>query len=253
MKTLKSIIVEDSQQAMQALEKSLEIYCEGVEIIGKASNLDQAEELMLNTSPDIVFLDIEMHDSRTIFEVLEKLMVDKLINFEIIFVTGHEDSLYTIKAIDMMALAYILKPINGHLLNKAVEKARQRRFSHQQQKQIELMLSMIRSQSHSKSISIQLLRGDIRMTLLDDIKYIKGDGSMTEFYLSNDTLKSVKGLGHYGNILDGHPDFHRFSKSLIVNLNKMDRYRHNGCEVYMRDGAILAASRRGGKAFRDRV
>lgn len=113
---IKAIIVEDEKRGVKLLTNLLRDYCQGVELIGTASTVDEGFQLISKNSPDVLFLDIEMQ-KETGFDLLE--MFDE-INFEIIFTTAFEN--YALKAIKFCAIDYLLKPIDVEELKLAVAK-----------------------------------------------------------------------------------------------------------------------------------
>ena len=87
-------------------------YCDGIEIIGTASSSDEALKLINNSEPDLVFLDIEM-PKKTGFEFINDLGV---FHFSLVFVTAYNQ--YAIKAFDLSAIDYLLKPVPIERLKK---------------------------------------------------------------------------------------------------------------------------------------
>ena len=114
---MKAIIVDDEQHNVNNLHKLLEKYCPDVDVIGSASNVDDAISLIRQKNPDILFLDIHMPDKNG-FEMLQEL---NRYDFEVVFVTAYSD--YGIRAIKFSAIDYLVKPINIEELKFAVVKA----------------------------------------------------------------------------------------------------------------------------------
>ncbi|MGB3084010.1 MAG: response regulator, partial [Saprospiraceae bacterium] len=83
---LKAIIIEDELRSIKLLENLLATYCTDVQIQGTATTIEDGYKLIVNNSPDVIFLDIEMQ-SATGFDLLSKF---NEINFEIIFTTAFE-------------------------------------------------------------------------------------------------------------------------------------------------------------------
>jgi two-component system LytT family response regulator len=102
------------------LENLLLRFCPNVAIIGKFSNLPDAVENINSMKPDLVFLDIEMPKYAG-FEIVNFF---KTISFEIIFVTAYDK--YAIRAFEISASDYLLKPIDIDRLKHAVEKVQHR-------------------------------------------------------------------------------------------------------------------------------
>src|SRR5690349_14037928 len=103
---IRTVIVDDEPNNIDTLQQLLAMYCPQVSMAGTADSVTKAREVILDTKPDLVFLDIEMPYGNA-FELLNGLPV---IEFEIIFVTAFGN--YAIEAIKFSALDYLLKPVN---------------------------------------------------------------------------------------------------------------------------------------------
>ena len=117
---LKTIIVDDEVKNRKLLTSLLRDYCPQVELIGEAGNIDDAHDIIINSKPDLVFLDIVMPNG-TAFDLLNKLMP---IEFDVVFVSAHDN--FAIKAFKYAALDYLLKPVNILELQSVVQKALQK-------------------------------------------------------------------------------------------------------------------------------
>ena len=114
---LKTIIIDDETKGRQMMQRLLEKYCRGVEVVALADSADAGKKMIEEHHPDLVFLDIEM-PYRSGFEMLEEL---ESINFNVVFVSAHEK--HAMKAIKYSALDYLLKPVNIKELQAAIVKA----------------------------------------------------------------------------------------------------------------------------------
>src|SRR5579871_2142889 len=97
---IKAIIVDDEERGIIALSKLIERYCQGISIEGTAANADEAEQLIKQKNPHVVFLDIEMPGGNG-FQLLEKF---QNVYFDIVFVTAFQE--YAVKAFKFSALDY---------------------------------------------------------------------------------------------------------------------------------------------------
>jgi len=113
---MKAIIIDDERLARAELRRILAAHPE-IEIAGEASNGDQALALVAQTSPDLLFLDVQM-PGLTGFDVLERLEDIP----QVIFTTAYDQ--YAIKAFEVNALDYLLKPIAPARLASALAKVR---------------------------------------------------------------------------------------------------------------------------------
>ena len=116
MKKLSVMIIDDERNAREEVKKLLENYPE-LEIVGEAKNADEAKELIELKYPDLLFLDIQIPE-KSGFDLLESL--DKVP--QIIFTTAYDQ--YAIKAFEVSALDYLMKPIREERFAKAMEQVK---------------------------------------------------------------------------------------------------------------------------------
>ena len=110
----KALIVDDERLARNKLRKMLADFPD-VEIIGEADGVDSAIEIIDKSAPDVVFLDVQMIGASG-FDLLERVAND----FQIVFVTAFDE--YAIRAFEVNALDYLLKPVKPERLRQAIEK-----------------------------------------------------------------------------------------------------------------------------------
>jgi two-component system LytT family response regulator len=111
---MRALIVDDERLARKELINLLSHH-ENVEIVGEAINVEDAKEKIRNLNPDVVFLDIQMPE-KTGFDLLEEL--DNVPN--VIFTTAYDE--YALKAFQVNALDYLLKPIEPERLTEALNR-----------------------------------------------------------------------------------------------------------------------------------
>ena len=111
---MRTLIIDDERLARKELTSLLEEYSE-IEIVGEAANADEATELINSLNPDLLFLDILM-PGKTGFELLESL--DNVP--QVIFTTAYDE--FALKAFEVNALDYLLKPIQPERLKEGIAK-----------------------------------------------------------------------------------------------------------------------------------
>src|SRR5262245_1042273 len=126
--SLSSVIVDDEPQALQKLHRLLGEHDDHIHIVGEASDGVAAVQAIERFSPDVVFLDIEM-PGLTGFDVLDSISPDRWPT--VVFTTAFEH--YAIRAFEVRAVDYLLKPINRERLAECV--ARLDGTSHQAQRE----------------------------------------------------------------------------------------------------------------------
>jgi two-component system LytT family response regulator len=117
MKTYKTIIVDDERLAREEVKRALKKYPEFV-IVGEANNVDSALKLINKEDPDILFLDIHMPE-KSGFDLLEELTTVP----EVVFTTAYDQ--YAVKAFELNALDYLVKPLREERFAKTIEKVKQ--------------------------------------------------------------------------------------------------------------------------------
>jgi two-component system LytT family response regulator len=113
---MKAIIIDDERLARTELRKLLQDFPE-IEIVDEASNAEEGIQKIENHNPDLVFLDIQM-PGKTGFDMLSELDHAP----QVIFTTAYDE--YALKAFEVNALDYLLKPVEPRRLADAVEKLR---------------------------------------------------------------------------------------------------------------------------------
>jgi two-component system LytT family response regulator len=117
--TFKSIIVDDEELARDDLKALLKDFDE-VEIVGEAETAEEAKTLIKELNPDLLFLDIQM-PGKSGFEMLEDIQTDA----QIIFVTAYDE--FAIRAFEVNAKDYLLKPVDKERLSRAIERLKTER------------------------------------------------------------------------------------------------------------------------------
>lgn len=235
---LKTIIIDDEPAGIETLEALLERNCPDVNLLATANTVKKAEQLLSSTSPDLVFLDIEMPYA-TGFELLGRL---KNINFEVIFTTAF--SQYAVKAFKHNALDYLLKPIDTDELIAAVSKCADKKKSKTTGNvNIGELLAAIEQPSKLTRVSVPM-HDEILYLDSDDIIRLEADSNYTHIYLVNGKkITSSKTIKDYEGILGGM-NFFRIHKTHIVNLKHTKKYTKGiGGSITMIDDTTLEVSK----------
>lgn len=222
-----ALIVDDEIPAQESLSKLIQRFCKNVEIVGIASNVNEAVELCLEKRPQLLFLDIQM-PSGSGFDILEKTT---FIEKQVIFTTAYSN--HAIEAIKANAIDYLLKPIEIQELVKAVEKAIYN-CSKSQLKNDELQLD---------KIAIPTLDGTYFYNKTDIIR-AEADSNYTELHLingkkivSSKTLKEIE-------VSLAKSTFIRVHKSHLININFIKKYiKGDGGILVLNDDSMIPVSR----------
>jgi two-component system LytT family response regulator len=234
---MRVLIVDDETLVAKNLELLLNRYCPDTEIEGIANSAREAENLIRDKRPDIVFLDVEMPHGNG-FDLLKKM---EHIDFGVIFVTAFDH--YAIRAIKYSAIDYLLKPIDINELVAAVKKAESQLRSKSVNQGLNLLLHNLAQPSGKlQKLTLPTMDGMIFVNI-EDILYCKSDGNYTSFYLLNGQNPMVtRQIGTYEDLLP-EPLFCRVHRQYIVNVNKVSKYiKGRGGYVVMSDGKIIDVS-----------
>lgn len=237
---MKAIIIDDELSGREVLKKLLEKNCPDVDIRKMSNSIETGLLAIKEVKPHLVFLDIQMPNGSG-FDLLNKL--DK-IDFEIIFVTAHDD--YAIRAFKYSAVDYLLKPLKVTELVDAVKKAKGRIDSNHKKDNL-VFLTEKMNQGKKNILNNKLLLptlGGYHITDVAEIAYCKSDSNYTHFhFIDGKSILVSKTLKEFETILLEH-NFFRIHRSFIINLNYIAKYhKGKGGEVVMKDGAILEVSR----------
>ncbi|HTR29145.1 MAG TPA: LytTR family DNA-binding domain-containing protein [Puia sp.] len=234
---IKAIIVDDEPYCCDTLAILLERYCPQVEVTGRYLSGAEALEPIRQTSPQLLFLDIEMPRMNG-FELLEKLGE---VNFELIFTTSYDQ--YAIKAIRHSALDYLLKPIDREELIESIQKVEQRLRAPLPQ-QIDLLFQTLQAPAHAfNKIAIPTMEG-LQMVAVSNIIHCASDSNYTILLLKDrQRIVASRTLKEIEELLEDY-SFLRVHHSSVVNLNEVDKYvRGEGGYLVMSDGSAVNVSR----------
>lgn len=210
------LIVDDEQDARDYLTNILKNYCDGIQTIYNASDINSAVKIINNNLINVVFLDIEMpfENGFKLFEYFENP------KFETIFCTAY--SSYAIDAFKVSALDYILKPASIQDIKQVldrVQKSKQKNIV----PDIITNLQSLFSSEKTKKLSIVTSNGTIFIST-NDIQYIEADGSYTKIYTLEQTYMTSKKIKEYEILLLHNSNFIRVHRSFVVNVNKIIKY-----------------------------
>lgn len=214
MNKLKCIIVDDEANARAALRGVITNYfSKRIEILDEARDLPGAVKLINKFNPDIVFLDIEMPGYNGL--ELPDFFNDDQIDFHIIFVTAYAE--YAIRAFKLSAVDYLLKPVKPEAIEEALKIYEQRLNEVKRLKgnSLEVFRDNL---AGNKNLRIVLPTSEGQFIVdLQNILYIKADGSYVHFYLVNkEKIVLAKKLLDF-EFLENYGHFLRVHRSYIVN------------------------------------
>lgn len=235
MNKIRAILVDDEESARDVLENLLLRFCPKVELLKKCNNVQQAVEAIKIYQPDLVFLDIEMPNYRG-YELVDFFTE---INFEIIFVTAYDR--YAIKAFEVSAVDYLLKPIEIDRLKESVERV-STKFNQQQSNEKINHLKDTLQQENIQSIIVSK-NGNQYVLSFKDIIAIEAQESYSCIHtLSGDYLVS-KNLKHFERMLEDEKKFIRVHKSWIVNTYFILHYSKSDLTIELKASIVAKLSK----------
>jgi two-component system, LytTR family, response regulator len=235
MQKIKAILVDDEESARDVLQNLLLRFCPEVELLAKCANLKQAVEAIGTHQPDLVFLDIEMPD----YAGYELVNFFQEIHFEIIFVTAYDQ--YAVRAFELAAIDYLLKPVDIHRLKEAVARVRQQ-FDMQHQAQRLQLLGNTLETNHIKNIIISD-KGYQQVVALEDIIAIEAQESYCIVHTVEKKHVVSKNLKHFETLLEAIPQFIRVHKSWIINRGHLKHYSKTDLLIHLHGNLIAKLSK----------
>ena len=232
MSKLRAIIIDDEKRARDVLISLLESFAY-IEIVADCDGLEKGAQKIKQLDPDIVFLDVQMPNYAG-YEIVE--FIDK-INFEIIFVTAFDQ--YAIKAFQLNATDYLVKPIDRKMLTKAIEKARDRISIQKDLSDYNRLLQTIKEKKFKQLVIPQL--GNREVINLDHIVAIEADGAYSKIHMTTkNVITTSKNLKYFEGILVSNEHFIRTHRAWIINTAHLSAVNKTKQIASLADGLLEA-------------
>lgn len=234
-----AIIIDDEPAAITSLSKLLTQVCPTVDIVAQAYDVAEALPKIAAKQPDVLFLDIQMPGGSG-FDLVRRLPKGQ--RPEIIFVTSHDQ--YTMQAIKVAALGYLLKPVIGVELTAAVDLAASRIHQKNSEDRLEALLANLETRENGrKKIGIPSETG-LEFVAAGDILYCEGQDGYTRIHLRDaDQRFSSYSIGEYRKLLTPY-DFFAVHRSYLVNRQHVVRYDRSGSLVLSNGASVMVSRRR---------
>jgi two-component system LytT family response regulator len=238
MNKLRSIIVDDEQHSIDSLLWELEAVGDKVEIIATCTNPHDAKRQIQLMRPDLVFLDIEMPGMNG-FDLLHAF---DTIDFDIVFTTAYDE--FALKAFEIDATDYLLKPVSEEALQRSLDKVSARRAAHQTTAHLSALFHKLkRDYPDFRKVALPTLEGLLFLNI-EDITHCSSEDNYTHIYsqkgekfLISKTLKEIETM-----ISDSR--FLRVHHSHLVNLMCIREYhKGKGGSLVLDDGTVIPVSR----------
>jgi two-component system LytT family response regulator len=239
--TLTAIVVDDEALARQVLREYLESHG-GVEVIAECANGFDAVKAVSERRPDLLFLDVQMPKLDG-FEVLE-LLGDAARGLAVIFVTAYDE--YALRAFEVHAVDYLLKPFTAERLGEALTRATARVGQASQSQAAALAAAARRREGPLERV---LIRDGVQVHVLpvETIDYVEAQDDYAAFHSAGKSYLKEQTLAELESRLDP-ARFVRVHRSFIVNVERIARvelYAKDSRIAILRDGKKLPVSRAG--------
>lgn len=245
MEPLKALIIDDEQLARDLIRNYLAGYDE-IQIIGECENGFEGVRQIAEVKPDLVFLDIQMPKLNG-FEMLE-LIEDPP---EIIFITAHNE--YAIKAFELNAVDYLLKPYSRERLIAAVQKATDRI---RQNKPARINLGQLVQQPLTEKLERIVVKtgNKIKVIPVEKIIYLEAQDDYIMIYTDEGKYLKQGTMKYYETHLD-ESKFIRVHRSYIVRIDQvvqLEPYVKDTYILKLKNGTALKISRSGLKNLKEK-
>src|SRR5262250_2378407 len=238
---MRAIFIDDERLARAELRKLLQDFPE-VEVIDEAANAEEGITKIEAQNPDLIFLDIQM-PGRTGFDMLSSL--EKSPN--VIFTTAYDE--YALKAFEVNALDYLLKPIEPKRLNDAIQK-----LQYEMSKEREGINGIINRGPLTENDQVFVKDGErCWFVKLSEIRLFESVGNYAKVYFGSNKPLILKSLNALEERLD-QKIFFRANRKHIINLRwieKIEPYFNGGLLVELKGGEKIEVSRRQTVKFKE--
>jgi two-component system, LytTR family, response regulator len=233
---MKAIIIDDERLARQELKNLLSVHKE-IEVVAECSNAEEAKEKIATMNPDVIFLDIQM-PGKTGLELLEEISALP----EVVFVTAYDE--YAIRAFEVNALDYLLKPVQPQRLAETVKK-------------------LLNKEGGEKKENNSPLHEDDQVFVKDgekcwfvslkNVRLFESEGNYVRVYFDNFRPLILRSLNSLETRLP-EKSFFRASRKHIINLKwveNIETWFNGGLMVKLKGGQEVEISRRQAVKLKD--
>jgi two-component system, LytTR family, response regulator len=239
--SIRAIIVDDERLARNELKKLLQDFSD-IEVIGEAGNVEEGIQKIENLNPELIFLDIQM-PGKTGFDLLAELDKTPMV----IFTTAYDE--YALKAFEVNALDYLLKPVEPKRLADAIQKLHM-----QEERENSFASGFVNRGLLGESDQVFVKDGErCWFVKLSEIRLFESVGNYAKVFFSTNKPLILKSLNALEERLD-EKVFFRANRKHIVNLRMIDKiepYFNGGLLLELKGGEKVEVSRRQTVKFKE--
>jgi two-component system LytT family response regulator len=238
---IRALIVDDEPLARRRIRRMLAHHSD-IEIIGESANGREAIAAIRGQAPDLVFLDVQMPELDG-FAVLEAIGAESLPL--VIFVTAYDQ--YALRAFEVYALDYLLKPFDRQRFDKALQRAKARLANERSDinhRALALLEELRAQSSHAERLVIKS-GGRAFFLKTEEIDWVEAEGKYVRLHVGKESYLVREAISSLEAQLDSKK-FLRIHRSTIVNIDRVRELQpwfHNEYRVILRDGTELMLSR----------
>ena len=243
---LRTLIVDDERLARRELRRLLDPH-EAVAVAGEAANADEAEAALHEENPDLLLLDVQMPGDSG-FDLLTRLDAVP----HVVFVTAYDE--YAIRAFEVNALDYLVKPVEPERLAQAIETVQARAAENR----LEAVAADDELPRAPLTAEDQVFVKDGErcwFVQLADVRLFEAAGNYTRLYFDGEDPLTHRSLSYLEERLD--PDrFFRASRQHILNLRRVadvTPWATDRLKATLEDGTEVELSRRRSRTFREQL
>ena len=243
MKIFRTLLIEDERLAREELKSLLKDFME-IEIVGEARNGSEALEMIKKLSPDLLFLDINMPEMNG-FEMIKYLEEIP----QVIFVTAYDE--FALKAFEVNALDYLLKPVDPIRLQEAIKKLNNSEEEFNSQSD-----AFLASKDRTLTLEDKVFIKDGEKCWfieLRKIRMLESDGNYVKVYFDSSRPLLLRSLNSFEERLDAR-FFFRANRKFIINLqwiSSIENWFNGGLRVELMEGEKVEISRRQAIRFKE--
>jgi len=233
---MKAIIIDDERLARQELKTLLAAHKE-VEVIAECSDAQQAKEKINELKPDIIFCDIQM-PGKSGLELAEEISA----TIDVVFITAHDE--HAIKAFELNAFDYLLKPVQADRLSETIKKL-----------SIKETASRLDNNTPLTEKDMVFIKDGEKcwFVRLSDIRLFESEGNYVRVYFDNFRPLILRSLNSLETRLN-EKQFFRASRKHMINMSyiaSVETWFNGGLNVKLQDGKEIEISRRQAVKLKD--
>jgi len=232
-----AIIIDDEVHVRETIIHMLNIYCPNVKVIGQAHSVESGYKIIKDQNPDVVFLDVKMHDG-TGYDLINKF---SKVNFRFIIITAHEE--FAIQAFKVNAVDYILKPVDPtDLMNAVVKISNVLNNNETRDKPQQMTSNSINLKNETQKLVLKTI-DNVFIVEIDEIIRCESQNNYTLFFIKDgSTIKVSKTLKEYEETLLPY-SFIRCHQTHLINPKYISKYiKHPNLQLIMINGQNIPVS-----------